>query len=77
MAAPHVSGAIALFIEYYRNSPNTPGDPSPAMMKAAFLPVATGDFVAGLISAVVWIGVASVLAQRAFRRFVIQKEGVR
>ncbi|MGH2542082.1 MAG: S8 family serine peptidase, partial [Ardenticatenaceae bacterium] len=43
MASPHVSGAVALFIEYYRNLP--PGavtggtDPSPALIKAAFLPV--------------------------------------
>ncbi len=38
MASPHVSGAVALFIEYYRNLFGL--DPSPAMVKAAFLPVA-------------------------------------
>jgi hypothetical protein len=38
MASPHVSGAAALFIEYYRTL--FEADPSPAMIKAAFLPVA-------------------------------------
>ncbi|MFZ0543822.1 MAG: S8 family serine peptidase [Candidatus Promineifilaceae bacterium] len=44
MASPHVSGAVALFIEYYRNLMAASGfgstDPSPALVKAAFLPVA-------------------------------------
>ncbi len=40
MASPHVSGAVALFIQYYRNLAGSPGDPSPAMIKAAFLPAA-------------------------------------
>jgi len=40
MASPHVSGAVALFIEYYRSLPGYVSDPSPAMVKAAFLPVA-------------------------------------
>ncbi len=38
MASPNVSGAAALFIERYRRL--TGADPSPAMIKAAFLPVA-------------------------------------
>ncbi len=38
MASPHVSGAVALFIEKYRQSFGA--DPSPALVKAAFLPVA-------------------------------------
>lgn len=38
MASPHVSGAVALFVEYYRN--RFARDPSPALVKAAFLPVA-------------------------------------
>jgi serine protease AprX len=38
MASPHVSGAVALFIEFYRSL--TGADPSPALIKAAFLPVA-------------------------------------
>jgi serine protease AprX len=38
MASPHVSGSVALFIEYYRGLFGV--DPSPAMVKAAFLPVA-------------------------------------
>ena len=38
MASPHVSGAVALFIEYYRNLFGS--DPSPALIKAVFLPVA-------------------------------------
>ncbi len=38
MASPHVAGAAALFFEYYRNLTGT--DPGPALVKAAFLPVA-------------------------------------
>src|SRR5690606_17821244 len=38
MAAPHVAGAAALFIQYYRARQGT--DPSPALIKAAFLAVA-------------------------------------
>jgi hypothetical protein len=40
MASPHVSGAIALFFEYYRGLPDYVTDPSPALVKAVFLPVA-------------------------------------
>ncbi|MDY7108743.1 MAG: S8 family serine peptidase [Planctomycetota bacterium] len=40
MASPHVSGAVALFIEHYRNLTRFERDPSPALIKAAFLPVA-------------------------------------
>jgi serine protease AprX len=39
MASPHVSGAVALFVQYYR-ALSGGGDPSPALIKAAFLPVA-------------------------------------
>jgi len=38
MASPHISGAVALFIEKYRGLYGV--DPSPALIKAAFLPVA-------------------------------------
>jgi hypothetical protein len=38
MASPHVTGAGALFTEYYRNL--TGNDPSPALVKAAFTAVA-------------------------------------
>jgi serine protease AprX len=38
MASPHVSGAVALFFELYRSQFAV--DPSPALVKAAFLPVA-------------------------------------
>jgi len=38
MSSPHVSGAAALFFERYRELYGV--DPSPAMVKAAFLPVA-------------------------------------
>jgi hypothetical protein len=38
MASPHTSGAVGLFIEYYRNLFAV--DPSPALIKAAHLPVA-------------------------------------
>ncbi len=37
MASPHVSGAVALFIQKYRTLPNYTVDPSPALIKAAFL----------------------------------------
>ncbi|MFQ5462137.1 MAG: S8 family serine peptidase [Phycisphaerae bacterium] len=40
MASPHVSGAVAMFIEYYRGLPDFVSDPSPAMIKAAFTAVA-------------------------------------
>jgi serine protease AprX len=39
MASPHVSGAVGLFFQYYRAVGPGP-DPSPALVKAAFLPVA-------------------------------------
>jgi len=38
MASPHVTGASALFFEYYRNLAGV--DPSPALVKAAFTAVA-------------------------------------
>ncbi|MBN1179309.1 MAG: S8 family serine peptidase [Anaerolineae bacterium] len=38
MASPHVSGGVALFIDYYRDRFGV--DPSPALVKAVFLPVA-------------------------------------
>jgi serine protease AprX len=40
MASPHVSGAIALFIEYWRSLSGYVADPTPAMIKAAFTAVA-------------------------------------
>lgn len=40
MASPHVAGAAALFIQYYRGLPGFSADPSPAMVKAAFTAVA-------------------------------------
>ncbi|MCH8251181.1 MAG: S8 family serine peptidase [Planctomycetes bacterium] len=40
MASPHVSGAVAVFIDYYRSLEGVTEDPSPALIKAAFLPVA-------------------------------------
>ena len=40
MAAPQVSGAAALFTQYYRRLPGVTGDPSPALVKAALLAVA-------------------------------------
>jgi serine protease AprX len=39
MAAPQVTGAAALFTEYYRGLPGVPGDPSPALIKAALMAV--------------------------------------
>ena len=40
MAAPQVSGAAALFTQYYRRLPGVTADPSPALVKAALLAVA-------------------------------------
>ena len=40
MASPQVSGGVAIFMEYYRGLPGYVNDPSPALVKAAFLPVA-------------------------------------
>ncbi len=42
MASPHVTGGVMLFFEFYRNLPSNPGgeDPSPALVKASFMPVA-------------------------------------
>lgn len=40
MAAPQVAGAAALFTQYYRGLPGGPGDPSPALIKAALLATA-------------------------------------
>jgi hypothetical protein len=40
MAAAGVSGAVTLFLEYYRGLAGTTGDPSPALVKSAFFPVA-------------------------------------
>jgi len=42
MASPQVAGAAALFIEQYRNRPDYTADPSPALIKAAFLAAARG-----------------------------------
>jgi len=39
MAAPQVSGAAALFTQYYRGLPGAGGDPSPALTKAALMAV--------------------------------------
>lgn len=41
MASPHVSGGVALFFELWRNRPEYVADPSPALVKAAFLSAAT------------------------------------
>ncbi len=39
MASPHVTGAAALFFQYFRSLPGFVADPSPAMVKAAFTAV--------------------------------------
>jgi len=39
-ATPHVSGAVGLFVEYWRKLPGMSGDPSPALIKASFTAVA-------------------------------------
>ncbi len=40
MAAPQVSGAAALFTQYYRGLPGVSGDPSPALLKAMLMATA-------------------------------------
>jgi hypothetical protein len=40
MAAPQISGAAAIFTQHYRGLPGAPGDPSPALVKAALLAAA-------------------------------------
>jgi len=45
MAAPQVSGAAALFTQYYRGLQGTTSDPSPALIKAALM--ATGRDLSG------------------------------
>lgn len=47
------------------------------MMEAGFVSVPSGELIAGVISAGIWIAIASIVARRAFRRFVIRKEGTR
>ncbi|MBI4717069.1 MAG: S8 family serine peptidase [Planctomycetes bacterium] len=37
MASPHVTGGVALFLEHYRNLYGPSSEPSPALVKAAFL----------------------------------------
>ena len=54
MASPQVTGAIALFIEKYKEMFGTNASPSPALVKATFLPVAlslsgNGDADGGLL----------------------------
>jgi hypothetical protein len=39
MAAANASGAVALFVEYYRGLAGATGDPSPALVKSAFMAV--------------------------------------
>jgi hypothetical protein len=45
MAAPQVSGAAALFTQYYRGLPGVTANPSPALTKAALM--AAGRDLAG------------------------------
>ena len=47
------------------------------VMEAAFMPVSVGELVAALISAGAWITIAYFMGLRAFRRFLIRKEGTR
>jgi fluoroquinolone transport system permease protein len=46
------------------------------LIRAAFIPVAPVDYLSGLLSALIWIVIASMLGRRAYQRFVIRKEGV-
>ncbi len=47
------------------------------MMEAAFTPVSMGELTAAVISTGIWISIACTMGRRAFRRFLIRKEGTR
>ncbi len=47
------------------------------MMEAAFTPVSMGELTAAVISTGIWIAIACTMGRRAFRRFLIRKEGTR
>lgn len=46
-------------------------------MKAAFTPVEFRELAVGLVTSTAWLVIICVLSKRAFRRFVVRKEGVR
>ncbi len=47
------------------------------LMRAAYHPVAVWELVYGVVYAGVWVGLGYFISRRAFRRFVVQKAGVR
>ncbi len=47
------------------------------IMRAAFLPVPGIEIGLGVLSSLVWIGLAGAMAHRSFHRFLVRKEGVR
>lgn len=47
------------------------------LMQAAFEPLQGWQIAYGFLYSLVWVGVAYLLARRAFRNFVIRKQGVR
>lgn len=54
-----------------------PVEPSWLLLQAAVAPVEPWQPIYGLLAGALWVAIAFVLAQRAFYRFVIMKQGAR
>jgi fluoroquinolone transport system permease protein len=54
-----------------------PVEPSWLLLQAAVAPVETWQLIYGLLAGALWVAIAFVLAQRAFYRFVVMKQGAR
>ena len=54
-----------------------PVEPSWLLLQAAVAPAEAWQVVYALLAGVLWVGIGFVLAQRAFYRFVIMKQGAR
>ena len=54
-----------------------PVEPSWLLLQAAVAPVEPWQWVYGLLAGALWVAIAFLLAQRAFYRFVIMKQGAR
>jgi fluoroquinolone transport system permease protein len=54
-----------------------PVEPSWLLLQAAVAPIESWQLVYGLLAGVLWVAISFLLAQRAFYRFVIMKQGAR
>jgi fluoroquinolone transport system permease protein len=52
-------------------------EPSWLLLQAAVAPVEPWQAIFGLLAGALWVAIAFMLAQRAFYRFVIMKQGAR